>query len=337
MRRRGGRDAVLVSVSIRVYPWLSLSLVDGFCGRGLQFLLQACGIPLQTIEEDLPRRLRVSTIAYLNTVPLTWTLRRDPPPNLDFHYTVPSQCAREIQTGRADIGIIPSIEYQRIPGLAVLSGPAIASLERVRSILLLTRKPIGEIRTVAADTSSRTSVALAQVLFRGRYGIEPAMSMVAPDPVIMLQEQDAAIVIGDPALAYSVHPIPGVQSYDLVGEWRAWTGLPFVFAFWAMPRDLATPELAAMFREARDAGVRAIGDFAPPEAHRRGLPVEVVLEYLTHNIHYHLDASCLAGLQRFYELAAEYHLIPRVAQLKVVEPGVSGALAAVQAPAAEGK
>lgn len=265
-------------------------------------------------------RLRVSSISYLNTVPLVWSLLRHPPENLEFEFTVPSQCARDLEHGRADIGLIPAIEYQRIPGLAVLAGPVIAARERIRSILLLSRKPLEEVRTVAADTSSRTSLALAEVILRGRYGAEPAFHMRAPEPAMMLKECDAAVLIGDPALECNVRPVPGVRTVDLATEWRAWTGLAFVFAFWALPLHLATPELAQVFVEARDRGIEAIPKYAAEEARRRGLPLELVLDYLTRCVHYDLDAECRQGLERFYELAAAHKLIPGVAPLKLIQP-----------------
>lgn len=266
--------------------------------------------------------LRVSTIAYLNTVPLTWSLLRQPPENLDFHSTVPSDCARELEHGRADIGLIPAIEYQRIPGLAVLAGPIIGSRDRVRSILLLSNKPLEQVRTVAADTSSRTSHVLAELILRGRYGVAPQFHLRAPEPAMMLKECDAAILIGDPALEYAVHPLEGVLALDMAAEWRRWTGLPFVFAFWATPQHLATPELAQLFCQARDRGVEAISEYAAEQARRRGLPLELVLDYLTRCIHYNLDDDFQAGLERFYQLAAERGIIPRVAPLKLVRPGI---------------
>ncbi len=272
-------------------------------------------------------RIRVSTIGYLNTVPLTWSLLRQPPEHLEFSFTVPSQCAEEVARGRADVGIIPSIEYQRIPGLSVLAGPAIASRQRVSSILLLTGRPLEAIQTVAADTSSRTTVALADLLLRCRYGCRVRMVPLEPDPATMLKECDAAVIIGDPALSYSLRPLPGIRPVDLVTEWRAWTGLPFVFAFWAARPGVADPELAQLFLEARNRGVAAIPEIVPEEARRRGLPETLVSDYLSRNIWYHLDADCLAGLDRFYSLAAEHGLIPRVEPLNLVQAaGVTDAV-----------
>jgi chorismate dehydratase len=267
----------------------------------------------------LAKRVRVSTISYLNTVPLTWSLLRQPPPNLEFIFTVPSQCAEQMARGEADVGIIPSIEYQRIPGLAVLAGPAIASRTRVQSILLLTSRPLEKIQTVAADTSSRTTLALTELVLRCRYSCRVEMVPHAPDPAAMLQRCDAAILIGDPALHYSLRPLSGIRAVDLVVEWRAWTGLPFVFAFWAARSEVASPELAQLFLEARDRGLAALAEIVPEEARRRNLPEAMIEEYLSRNICYDMDAECRAGLEHFYRLAAEHGLIPAVAPLNLVQ------------------
>ena len=274
-------------------------------------------------------RVRVSIISYLNTAPLVWPLLRDRPPELEFDFTVPSRCADDLAAGLVDVGIIPSIEYQRIPDLVVLAGPAIASRERVRSILLLSRKPLDQIQTVAADISSRTSVALAELVLRCRYGCRPEVRPAEPDPSAMLAACDAAVVIGDPALHYSLAPLPGVTAVDLAAEWRTWTGLPFVFAFWAARREAGTPAMARLFADARDGGLAALDTIVPLEAARRRLPEPLVRDYLTRNIWFHLDADCLAGLDRFYALAAEHKLIQRVAPLELVQPAGAAPMVAV--------
>lgn len=262
--------------------------------------------------------IRVSTIEFLNTVPLTWSLLREQPPELEFLFTVPSKCAEQVASSEAEVGIIPSIEYQRIEGLSVLAGPGIVSRERVRSILLLTSKRPAEIETVAADTSSRTSLALTELLLRCRHHRPVRMVPHAPDPRAMLAACDAAVIIGDPALIYSENPLPGVTATDLVQEWRAWTGLPFVFAFWAARPEAATPRMASLFAQARDRGVDALAEIIPAEAARRGLPEALVRDYLTNCICYDMDAQALAGLDMFYRLAAEHGLIARANPLKIV-------------------
>ena len=204
------------------------------------------------------RRLRISAISYLNTAPLMWDFEHgEAGRKFDISYTVPSGCARALAEGTADIGIIPAAAYAEIPGLHVLPDVAIASRRAVRSILLVSRVPIDQVRTVALDTSSVTSAALAKILFEKWRGGGRTFTTMAPDIEKMLAEHDAGLVIGDPALKVDRKRF---QALDLAEEWIRYTGKPFVFAFWAV-RSAALREadpaldLAAVFRDSRDHGL----------------------------------------------------------------------------------
>src|SRR5580698_4581090 len=178
------------------------------------------------------KRLRISAISYLNTAPLMWDFEHGKThADFDISYTLPSQCAANLRQGSADIGIIPAAAYASIPDLAILPTVAIASRRAVRSILLVSKVPLEEIRSVALDTSSMTSVALTRVLFAKWWGAERTFSSMAPDVEKMLKEHDAGLVIGDPALKVNRSLY---YSYDLAEEWIRFTGKPFVFAFWAV-------------------------------------------------------------------------------------------------------
>jgi chorismate dehydratase len=264
--------------------------------------------------------VRVSAIYFLNTVPLIRGMLADPPEDFAVASATPAACAEQLRAGTADIGAIPAIEYLRIPDLVVLGDGAIAAHGAVRSILLLSRRPLREVRTIAADTSSRTSVALAQILLSARFGHLPEMIPHPPQPAAMLEACDAALVIGDPALHYAQAPLPGVIAYDLGAEWQALTGLPFVFAFWGARRRVATPELAERFNAWRDAGVAAVEQIVAEEAPARGLPPEVVRAYLTENIHFRLTPKCVAGLLEFFRRAQALGLAP-ARDLEVVHAG----------------
>jgi len=267
--------------------------------------------------------LRVSAISFLNTVPLVRALLAEHPPNLEVSFTLPSACADELRAGTADIGLIPAIEYQRIPGLVILGDAAIATKGFVRSIALLSRRPIEEVRTVSADTASRTSVALTQVLFHSRFGRGVEMVAHTAEPPAMLAECDAAVVIGDPALHYRQDPLPGVQVTDLGTWWKELTGLPFVFAFWAARREAASPDLAEAFNRWRDQGVQAVEAVVAEEAPRRNLPAEIVRAYLKENIHFTLDAACAAGLAEFYRRAGELGLAPLGRHVEFIAAGAA--------------
>src|ERR1700676_375431 len=140
------------------------------------------------------RRLRISAISYLNTAPLMWDFEHgDAGADFDIAYTLPSACARALASGSADIGIIPAAAYAQIPGLMVLPGVAIASCQPVRSILLVSRVPVDQIRTVALDTSSMTSVALTKILFEKWLGGGRTFTPADPNIEKMLAVNDAAL------------------------------------------------------------------------------------------------------------------------------------------------
>lgn len=270
------------------------------------------------------KRLRISAISYLNTAPLMWDFEHGRAgAGFDISYTLPAQCAASLQDGSADIGIIPAAAYCTIPDLAVVPGVAIASRRAVRSILLVSKVPLKDIRTVALDTSSMTSVALTRVLFAKWWGGERTFSAMAPDIAQMLEQHDAGLVIGDPALQIDRSRY---VTYDLAEEWIRFTGKPFVFAFWAVRqaalRDAASDaDLAAVFQQSRDHGLKPenVDHVALEWAPRLGLSEAMVRDYLTHSIHYFLDAECLAGLRLFYQYAAECGALPAAAPLQFLE------------------
>lgn len=299
-------------------------------------------------------QLRVSVVEYLNTAPLVWGFTDGPlAGRYDLHFTVPSRCAEALRSGEADIGIIPAIEYQRMTGMVALADMAIASKREVRSLLVVSRKPIERVRTLALDTSSRSTVALVRLLARHRWKIEPEFFDADPDPSVMLQRADAALVIGDPALRVAVKinalhaktapsagepcctddpdatPVPGVTIlfvYDVVAEWREWTGLPAVLALWVARREVATPAIAADFLASKAYGLAHIPEIVRQASDQLQLPEEEIDAYLRENINFDLDAENLAGLQRYYEECARAGLIDRVRPLEFVRgAGAAGA------------
>ncbi len=264
-------------------------------------------------------RLRISAISFLNTAPLMWDfdhadLRR----HFEIFYTVPSACAESLRAGTADIGIVPVVAYTSIPGLKVIPDVAIASKRSVRSILLICKKPIEEVRTVAADTSSRTSVALAHVLLRKLWGGAREMQPMTPDLGQMLRQCDAALMIGDPALTVDRTKF---VCYDLAEEWNRFTGKPFVFAFWAVRAEAAESsplDLVKIFQTSRDHGLQNVGALAREWAPRVGLSEDEVCTYLTENIDFSLDAENLSGLELFFQYAADSGAISAAKPLEFV-------------------
>jgi chorismate dehydratase len=239
--------------------------------------------------------------------------------NFDISYTLPSGCARALQAGTADIGIIPAAAYAEIPGLQVLPGVAIASRRAVRSILLVSKVPVEKIQTIALDTSSMTSVALAKILFEKWLGGGRTFTNMSPDIEQMLATNDAGLLIGDPALRVDRSRY---LTLDLAEEWIRYTGKPFVFAFWAVRSDAlreASPslDLAQVFQDSRDHGLTpaSLNQIAREWAPRLNLREDDVRSYLTESIHYDLDPGCIEGLQLFYRYATEIGALPAAPEM----------------------
>jgi len=271
------------------------------------------------------RPLRISAISYLNTAPLMWDFEHTEVGSaFEISYTLPSACARALEAGTADIGIIPAAAYAQVAGLVVLPGVAIASRRPVRSILLVSRVPVEKIRTVALDTSSLTSVALTKILFEKWLGGGREFTSMVPNIEEMLSEHDAGLLIGDPALQIDRSRYLTV---DLAEEWIRHTGKPFVFAFWAVRQNALretapSQDLAAVFQQSRDHGLEPanLDQMAREWAPRLGLKESDVRTYLTENIYYHLDAACLEGLGLFYRYAAEIGALPAAPEMRFLIP-----------------
>ena len=270
-------------------------------------------------------RPRISAISFLNTAPLMWDFEHAAvAQQYDISYTIPSLCAEALRAGTADIGLIPAVTYLSIPDLLVVPGVSIAAKGAVRSILLVSKSPLEEVQTVAADTSSRTSVALCDVLFRRWFPAKAGGERVrqftaqAPDLDAMLARHDAALLIGDSALRVDQ---TRYLVLDLAAEWRAMTGKPFVFAFWAVRAPIASSEMLGHFRDSRDHGLlsASLDAIARQWAPRVGISESDVRSYLTENICFDLDQENLAGLQLFLRYAAEDGVLPPAQELRFID------------------
>jgi chorismate dehydratase len=270
------------------------------------------------------KKLRISAISYLNTAPLMWDFEHgSAAEEFDISYTLPSLCAKAVGEGAADIGIIPAAAYTVIPDLEILPGVAIASRRAVRSILLVSKVPLEQIRSVGLDISSMTSVALTKVLFARWWGGKAIFEPMAPDLDRMLAEHDAGLLIGDPALKVNRS---AYVTYDLAEEWIRLTRKPFVFAFWAIREEasrLASTglDLATVFQESRDHGLVPdnLVRLGREWAGRLGLSESQVTNYLRHNIYYYLDADCIEGLELFYRYAEECGALPCAPGLRFLD------------------
>lgn len=253
--------------------------------------------------------VRIGAVVYLNARPLTWALDRAPS-RWTVRYDVPSVCAQLLHSGHVDLGLIPSIDYLQGPDYRFVPGIGIGSRGAIATVAIYTRKPIEAVRTLALDTSSRTSVALTQLLCQRRFHITPAFVAHRPDLAGMLERCDAGLLIGDPAFDAD-HEALGARKIDLGAEWTAMTGLPFIYAAWTGRPGAVDPEDVAALRQAQADGVAAI-DFIAAEYGRGNEGVtRRAARYLRDNVRYGLGAEEAAGLQLFLDYAAEIGLGPR--------------------------
>lgn len=251
---------------------------------------------------------RICAVSYLNTLPLVWGLKEGPQRNLlDVRFEIPSVCAALLESGEVDIGLVPVIELERQP-LRMITAQGIASNGPVTSILLFSKAPPAEIRTLAADSSSRTSVVLAQIWLREKFGVTVAVSGVAPDVKAMLERADACLVIGDPALQVDLASME-CAVFDLGAEWTAMTGLPFVYAVWAARAGFDSAFAEQVLRDSWLFGKGRIAEIAGREAGGHGVSVDAAVRYLTKSIRFEIDEDCQKGLDRFRVLARSAGLV----------------------------
>jgi chorismate dehydratase len=255
--------------------------------------------------------IRLGAVGYLNARPLVYGLDRQP--RFDLRFDVPSECARLLHEGAIDVGLIPSIEYLRGPAYRIVPDLAIASRGAVASVALYTTRDMKDVRSIAMDTSSRTSVALVRVLCARLFRIQPSIESRGPDLDDMLARDDAALIIGDNALFLDVSRAGSretIHKIDLGAAWFELTGLPFVYAFWAGRPDALTGDDVRLLQQARDEGVTRPDELAReyladrPDRHRAGA------DYLRDNIRYYLQSDEHAGLEAFYRYAAEAGVVP---------------------------
>ena len=260
-------------------------------------------------------KTRLNAVSFLNTRPLTYGLEhggRDH--GFEILYDIPSVCARQVRTGEASAGVIPSIEYARsaVP-YSIVPEVSIASNGPVGSILLFHKVPVRRIRKVAMDVSSRTAAALVRIVLYERYGLEIDSVHRPPDVSAMLEDADAALVIGDPALENTDRPEPRL---DLGKAWREMTGLPFVYAFWAGKDGGLTPGEVELLIASKNQGMSAFDEIAEVHARDRSHPTSYYASYLRDNLVYDLGDRERRGLMEFYVLARNRGLIPDVPELR---------------------
>ena len=246
---------------------------------------------------------RVCAVSYLNTVPLVWGIEHGAQRDVfDLNFALPSECADQLATGEADIGIVPVIEMAR-QKLSYFRSTGIACHGAVRSILLVSKVPLREIKTLATDAGSRTSVMLSRIVLAEKYGVQPTLLSRRAELSTMLGEADAALLIGDPALRLDPSTLP-FETLDLGLEWTQMTGLPMVFALWSGRKEVMQPAFEQAFLDSCRDGLAHIDNIVAEQSPIRGVTAQLARQYLTRNIVFELNDRDHQGLQLYLKYAA---------------------------------
>ncbi len=265
----------------------------------------------------MERPLRIGAVNYLNTKPLIHDLETLAP-EAELVLQLPSRLADELAAGHLDVALIPVIEYFRAGNYTLVPDISIASRGPVLSVTLFSRVPWAEIRRVALDVGSRTSAALTQILLQKRHGVTPTVIPLPLECEPETLDVEAVLLIGDRAMRAC---LPGFEfAFDLGQEWRDWTGLPFVYAVWAVRPGVDLGPVADALAEAKRRGCRKVGEIAHREAPRLGLDAGFCRRYLANIIHFDLGPREQAGLHHYYMLACELGLARRGVNLDFYHP-----------------
>jgi chorismate dehydratase len=248
-------------------------------------------------------------VRFLNARPLLAGLeaRLEAPFSYRFATAEPSTCAEQLALGQAAAGLVPVGALPFLPEVHALPNFGVAARQEVWSVLLVSRVPLERVRTLAAHTASRSSVALARLLLDQRWGARPRIVPARPPLETMLECADAAVVIGDPALL--VHGRTAWLEVDLAGAWVEWTGLPFVFAVWGASRT-APARLDSLFGASLAFAEEHWDALVPVWAAAHGVREAETREYLGRTLTYRLGEREHEGLREFLRRAADAKVLP---------------------------
>ena len=260
---------------------------------------------------------RLAASSYLNSAPLIWSFLHGPHAgSVEFVEAVPARCAQLLSQAEVEGALVPVIEYQRIDGGALVPNVCVGSQKEVLSVVLVSKnKRLEDISSVALDESSRTSATLVKVIFREFLEREPEWTTRAPNLEAMLEKNDAALIIGDPGMAF---PRQGLNVWDMASLWKEHTGLGFVFAMWMVRDDAVARAGEVDFAGARDEGVAHVEEIVQSYQDKIPMRVEELRNYLTENIVFRVDESMERGLRLYFELAYKHGLIERVKPLRFI-------------------
>ena len=257
-----------------------------------------------TGQNSTPRKpLRIGSVSFLNARPLIYGLEEAD--GIDLKLDVPSRLLDGLLTGRFDVALLPVIDYQRMPGLRLIPSGGIASDGPTLTVRIFSPVPVRQITTLACDTDSHTSVALARVLLAEHLGIRPEfIPLDSPG----LDLQTPRLLIGDKVVCEQPAGLP--HQIDLGQLWKEHTGLPFVFAAWMVRPDVELGPLPQILEQAKRAGLDHVDQIISRFALPRGWPADTARQYLTRHLEYDIGPKHLDAIRLFHRLAANYGLIP---------------------------
>ncbi|MEW2622199.1 menaquinone biosynthesis protein [Streptomyces sp. NPDC048106] len=281
---------------------------------------------------DISRtRPRVGHIQFLNCLPLYWGLARTGT-LLDFQLTkdTPEKLSERLIRGDLDIGPVTLVEYlKNADDLVAFPDIAVGCDGPVMSCVIVSQVPLEQLdgAKVALGSTSRTSVRLAQLLLAERYGVQPEYYTCPPDLSLMMQEADAAVLIGDAALRANLHDGPryGLAVHDLGALWKEWTGLPFVFAVWAARRDylerepVITHQVHQAFLESKKISLEEVDKVAEQAAHWEAFDAQTLAKYFT-TLDFSFGEAQLAAVAEFARRVGPTTGFPADVKVDLLQP-----------------
>ena len=267
-------------------------------------------------SESKPHTLRVGSVSFLNAKPLIWGL--EDADDIDLRLDVPSGLLRGLERDHYDVALLPVIDYQRMPGLCVVPAGGIGCDGGTLTVRIFGKKPVDQIRTLACDTDSHTSVALARILFAELYQTSPAFidwSRQSPGD----EQADARLLIGDKVVCEE--PAGFEHQIDLGAAWKELTGLPFVFAVWTARKGVDLRDLPERLDVAKREGLANVKRIIKRHATPKGWPAGLAMQYLTLYLKFDVGPRQLEAISRFHELAAKHGIITSpVRALELYQP-----------------
>jgi chorismate dehydratase len=249
-----------------------------------------------------PPWLRVSSVSFLNSKPLIYGL--DNPAGIDLTLDVPARLIDRLTSGQSDVALLPTIDYQRHPGLVILPSGGIGCDGPTLTVRIFSKRPIAETKILACDPDSHTSIALARIIFAEHFGIHPEFT----DRHSNRADQETRLLIGDKVVCEEP---PGFDhQLDLGAAWKELTGMPFVFAVWVARAGVPLGNLPELLEQAKHQGLAHVDELVTRHAIPRGWPPDLARQYMTEYLKYDIAAPQLRAIEHFHTLAARHGLIP---------------------------